>query len=210
MGNTATINCTGTYSFSWTCLSTSASWNPGTSTINLNGTTAQTFAFNNGNSVNIYYYNVTISNSGVVNVTMGANLLDCRGLLNISTTTATIVWNDASALSLSGGLTIAVQTWTGNPASTALIQSQTITDGNTIKKNLGRVSITASKTIVYNYKLFAGNLVNGGTWANAPTYPLSEAPQSVWSQLTIGTSAVLTTAAYAALPNYVRTDGGTF
>ncbi len=177
--------------------STSASWAYGTSTFNFNGTDAQWLRMNTNNSANVKYFNITISNSGTGNITI-ENTIVVLGALNCSTATAKLYWDSrpTGIVTVYGGITIGNGCTWADGASLVLHGNQTITDNNAIAKSLGNVTIDAGYTITYAKKLLVGVLVNNGTWANAPSYPIYEAPTAVWDSLTIGAGSVLNTTAF--------------
>ena len=185
--NSSTWNVGG----NWSNPTTSASWNPGTSTINLNGTIAQTLAMNNGASVNIYYFNITISNSSAgLNVTLGANKLDINGAFNCSTTTATIKWDtNNGSLDCAGNFTLANGCgWTPGSGNMTFNGNLTIADSNAAAKNLGTVVIATACTVYY-YKV----LTISGSLSGSLTTDLSGANTATWTNLTIQGTGVLHT-----------------
>lgn len=183
----------------WTCPSTSASWNCGTSTINFNGTTAQTLGLNNGNSANITYYNITISNSGVVNVTMGANTATVSGAWNCSTTTATILWNTNNGnLTVAGGFTLANGCgWTKGTGTLTFNGTQNVADNNAVKKDLGTVTTSGAVTVTQTTSLLITTLtiVNTSTWTTTDliAYGVYN-PGGTWNKalLPVGTTTITT------------------
>jgi hypothetical protein len=160
--NSSTWNVTG----NWTNMSTSASWNCGTSTINFNGGAAQAVYLNNGNSANIQYYNLIFSNGSAATVALGANNIRCNGTLTISSTTCTVsetvnnpTWSIYGSITKANG-----STWNRGTGLMTVNAACSITDNGVAKTDLKSVTIQGAIQVIFvtaNMTTLIGNNAGG-------------------------------------------------
>ncbi len=185
---------------SWTNISTSASWNRGTSTINFNGTGAQTLGLNNGASANITYYNITVSGAHTTNsVTWGSGTITIKGALTCTATFTSGTINCATndpLLVISGGISLASGTlWTKSDGSgtITLDASQTLSDSNATKQDLGVVKASGTITITVSTALTLTSFqVTSGTVTVEARFVYSTLSNSgTWTWLIDGTKGAI-------------------